>query len=505
MFGLEGLMFGFAEILSPVNILACFVGVFLGTMVGVLPGLGPTATMSLMLPITLTFDPITGIIILAGVWYGAQYGGSTTSILVNIPGEASSVITSIEGYEMKKKGRAGAALAIVAVGSFIAGTIGIVGLQFFAPFLANAALAFGPPEYLSLMVFSFIILTNISGSSPSKGLIMALIGFWLSTVGIDNITSVHRFTFGSTVVASGIDFLPVAMGLFGITEIILVTIDKVKPQKLGKVRIRDLYPNKNEMKRSVKPIARGSFLGFLVGLVPGPGPTISTFISYSIEKRFAGKYRKEFGKGAVEGVAGPEAANNSAVSGSLIPLLALGIPFAPPAAILLVGLRLHDIEPGPMLFQLNPMVFWAIIASMYLGNVLLVVLNLPLVGIFAKIATLRAQILMPIVSIICIIGVYSVRNSVFDIWVMLLAGAVGYFFKKKNYPIAPLVLGLILGPTTETSFRTSMKILDGNLLLMFGRPISMVLLGITIIFLTYVLFSKTGRRGILHEELKNED
>jgi putative tricarboxylic transport membrane protein len=489
--GIEGILQGFANAISLVNLAACFAGVFLGTMIGVLPGLGPTATMSLLLPLTLSFaSPVTGLIMLAGIWYGAQYGGSTTSILVNIPGESSSVITCIDGNQMSKKGRTGAALCIAAIASFVAGTIGLIGLQFFAPPLAKAALAFGPPEYLCLMVFAFTVLSNLTGSSISKGLVMVFIGFFIGVIGTDSQSGISRFTLNSVNLMGGIDFLPIAMGLFGITEIVSLLIDKDSNRKLDKVRLKDLYPNKEELRRSGKPMLRGSILGFFVGLIPGPGPTISTFLSYSLEKRLSKKHKNEFGKGAVEGVAGPEAANNSAVSGSLVPLLALGIPFAPPAAILLAGMRMQNIEAGPMLFQQNPEIFWGIVASMYLGNIMLLVLNLPLVGLFTKVATIRPAFLMPVVSIFCMIGVYSVRNNVFDIWVMLLAGIVGYFLRRRNYPVAPLILALVLGPTTESAFRNSLVILDGNLGLIFLRPIAATLLLATFIFIFVSFGSK---------------
>lgn len=505
MVSIDGFINGLFSALTTTNLVVCFLGVFLGTIVGVLPGLGPTATMSLLLPVTLTFaDPVTGLIMLAGIWYGSQYGGSTTSILVNIPGEAASVMTCLDGNQMAKKGRAGAALSIAALGSFIAGTIGIIGLQFFAPSLAKVALSFGPPEYLSLMLLAFILLTNLTASSPVKGIAMALIGFFLGTIGTDSQTGMNRFTLHSPELMSGIDFLPIAMGLFGISEIISLVTQKVGQQKMNKVRLRDLYPTKEEMKLSLKPIGRGSLLGFFIGLIPGPGPTISTFLSYSLEKRLAKKERKgEFGHGAVEGVAGPESANNSAVSGSFVPLLALGIPFSAPAAVLLAGLRMHNIETGPTLFQHAPAIFWTAVASMYIGNVMLLILNLPMVGFFAKVATIHPKYLMPVVSILCLIGVYSVRNNIFDIWLMILAGVVGYFFQKAEYPAPPLVLGLVLGPTTETALRNSLTILNGDLALLFTRPISALLITICIIFILAIFFKKYMPRRLM-KELKNE-
>lgn len=503
MENIQGIIVGFSQALNMTNLLACLAGCFLGTLVGVLPGLGPTATMSLLLPVTLGFhNPSTGFIILAGIWYGAQYGGSTTSILVNIPGESSSVMTCIDGYQMAKKGRAGAALFTCALGSFIAGTIGVIGLSLFAPPLAKAALAFGPPEYLALMCLAFILLTNIVGSSPIKGLAMVLIGLFLGTIGTDSPTGINRFTFDSAELMAGIDFMPIAMGLFGVSEIISVMASNVRQESIIKFRFRDLYPTKQEINRSIIPIGRGSVLGFFVGLIPGPGPTISTFISYALEKRLIKKeYKKEFGHGAIEGVGGPEAANNSAVSGSLVPLLALGLPFAAPAAVLLAGLRMHNIVPGPLLFQQNPDLFWTIVASMYIGNVILFIMNLPFVGFFAKLATIRIPFLMPVVGMLCMIGVYSVRNNAFDLWVMIITGIVGYYLRKNEYPPAPLVLGLVLGPFTEGAFRNSLVILDGNLFLMFARPISAVLLAIGIFVLGIVTYKRVkGKYGAIEDE-----
>jgi putative tricarboxylic transport membrane protein len=501
MSGFEHLLNGFSLALSPGLLLACLVGVLLGTIVGVLPGLGPTATMSLMLPFTMKYGPVTGLIMLAGIWYGAQYGGSTTSILVNIPGEASSVITCIDGYQMAKKGRAGAALALVAVGSFIAGTLGNIGLQIFAPPLAQAALAFGPPEYLALMVLAFVVLSTLTSESPLKGYFMVALGLWIGTIGIDPVEGTPRFTFGSYDLMSGIDFLPVAMGLFGIAEILTIAIEPYVPRLVEKIRFRDLYPNREEVKRSVAPVMRGSLLGFFVGLLPGPAPTISTFFSYGLEKKIS-KHPEKFGTGMVEGVVGPESANNSAVTGSLIPLLALGIPFAPPAAVLLAGLRMHHVDPGPFLFQNAPQIFWGFIASMYIGNVMLLILNLPLVGMFARIATLRSQILMPIVSIVCLAGVYSIRNSLFDIWVMIATGVLGFFMRKWKFPVAPLVIGIVLGPMTENSFRQTCMMCLGHFYQICSRPITMGLLLVTAAFVIFNIYQgKRLKKALSKEEI----
>ena len=484
MEGLDLLFKGFANSLTMVNLLGCFIGALVGTIVGVLPGLGPTATMALMLPFTLKYGPETGLIMMAGVWFGSQYGGSTTSILVNIPGEAASVVTCIDGYQMAKKGRAGAALALVAVGSFIAGTIGIIGLQFFAPILGNAALSFGPPEYLAFMVLAFILLSNLSGDDPLKGFLMVGLGLFISSIGINPLDSYPRFTFGSNKLMLGIEFLPLAMGFFGITEILNIAVTTYALPMAKKLRLRELYPNKEEIRRSISPTFRGSILGFFCGLLPGPCTVISTFISYSLEKRLS-KIPQEFGKGAVEGVVGPESANNSAVMGSMIPLLTLGIPFAAPSAVMLAGLRMHHVEPGPLLFQNNPDIFWTFIAAMFIGNIMLLILNLPLVGFFGRIATIRPQLLMPFISVICLVGIYSVRNSIFDVWVMIIAGVIGYLFRKWNFPVAPFIIGVVLGPMTENSIRQTLMMFRGDMTLIFDRPIALSFLSVTMAFIIF--------------------
>jgi putative tricarboxylic transport membrane protein len=499
--GLEHLINGFTLAMTPANLFACFIGCLLGTVVGVLPGLGPTATMSLFLPLTLKYGPMTGLIMMAGIWYGAQYGGSTTSILVNIPGEAASVITCLDGYQMGKKGRAGPALALAALGSWVAGTIGNLGLQLFAPPLAQAALAFGPPEYLALMILAFVILSTLTTGSVIKGLLMVALGLWIGIIGMDPVAGVPRFTLGNNELMAGIDFLPVAMGLFGIAEILAAAVKTYKPMLVKKIKLRDLYPSSEEMKRSIKPCFRGSIIGFFVGLLPGPAPTISTFVSYSIEKRVS-KRPEEFGQGAIEGVVGPESANNAAVTGSMIPLLALGIPFAPPAAVLLAGLLMHNVQPGPLLIQQSPQIFWGFIASMYIGNVMLLILNLPLVGLFARIATLRTALLMPIVAIICLVGVYSIRNSVFDIWIMVVTGVIGYFMNRWGFPVAPLVIGLVLGPMTENSFRQSFMMFRGQAHLFLGRPIALALLVATIAFIIYIYRGREKMKRVIGEDNK---
>ncbi len=491
---IDHLISGFVQSLTMVNFLACFFGALIGTIVGVLPGLGPTATMALMLPFTMKYGPTAGLIMLTGVWYGAMYGGSTTSILVNIPGEAASVITCIDGYQMAKKGRAGAALTMVAVGSFVAGAVGILGLQIFAPPLGKVALSFGPPEYLAFMILAFLLLSNLSEAPPSRSLMMTGLGLFVSTIGIDAMTSVNRFSFGVEDLTQGIEFLPIAMGFFGMTELLCLAIETYAPPAVRKISMREMYPNREEMRRSVAPTLRGSVLGFFVGLVPGPCTVISTFLSYAMEKRLS-KHPERFGTGEIEGVAGPESANNSAVLGSMIPLLTLGIPFAAPSAVLLAGLRLHQVEPGPLLFQNAPEIFWTFIAAMYIGNLMLLVLNLPLVGLFARISTIRPKFLVPCITIICLVGIYSVRNSIFDVWVMIAAGVIGVFLRKWELPIAPFIIGMVLGPTTEASFRQTLMLFKGNAMMIFDRPVATAFILIAVAFIVAKFLFKTFRRS----------
>ncbi len=469
--------FGFSNVLTAQNLLASFIGALAGTIVGVLPGLGPSATMALLLPMTLTIGPTAGLIMLAGVWYGAQYGGSTTSILMNLPGEAASVVTTIDGHQMALKGRAGAALAVVAIGSWIAGTAGTAGLMLFAPPLARAALAFGPPEYFAIAALGMIILTNIAGGrSTAKNFVMAVFGISLSTIGMDSVTGTSRFVYDIMQLRLGIDFIPVIMGVYGIAEVLEVVSER-KTAQVFTTRFRDLYPKREELKRMVPPALRGTVVGFFVGLIPGPMAIISTFVSYAVEKRFS-RHRHELGQGAVEGVAGPEAANNAACPGMMVPLLALGLPFTAPTALLLGGLVMFGIQPGPQFITEHADIFWTFIASMYLGNLMLLILNLPLVGVFASILKTPARILMPLILLLCIVGSYSVNNEMFEVWVMLVFGILGYFMRRFGFDAAPLVLGLVLGKMLERSFRQALIMFDGNLFGFWLRPLSGILLSI---------------------------
>lgn len=470
------------SVLQPFNILACFIGVTTGTLVGVLPGLGTTGAMALLLPLTFTMSPIPGLIMLAGIWYGSLYGGSTTSILINIPGEACSVVTTIDGYQMALKGRAGAALASAAIGSFIAGTISLILIQCFAPPLAEFALAFGSREYFAIALFGLVVLSNLTGKSQIKSFIMVILGIMLSTVGLDPVLGIERYTFDNLNLIDGFGFVPVVMGLFGVAEVLtFLSIEHTTTEKIIiNVRHRDLYPTKEELRRSIPPMLRGTFVGFFLGLIPGPAATISSFLSYSLEKRIS-KHPEDFGKGAIEGVAGPEAANNASGAGGLIPLMSLGIPFAPPSAILLTGMIIHGITPGPMLISNHPEIFWSIVGSMYIGNVLLLILNLPLVGIWASVTKIKSEYLMPTILFIAIIGAYSGMYRMFDLWIMIIIGAVGYILKKYDFSPAALIIGLVLAPILEKNLIQSMVITSGDIYALWQRPITGVILTITII------------------------
>jgi len=481
---LQHLVNGFGIATTIHNLLYCLIGAIVGTLIGVLPGLGPIAGIALLIPATFGLNPTSAIIMLAGIYYGAMYGGSTTSILLNVPGETASVITCIDGYQMAQKGRAGPALATCAIGSFIAGTIGIFGLVFLAPPLAEAALAFGPPEYFSLMVFGFIVLSNVTGTSLIKSLTMAVLGLIIGTIGIDPVTGDARLTFGSISLLSGIEFVAVAIGLFGIGEV-LINVEKpseILEQRVRIPRLRELYPTLQDLKRSIGPILRGAGIGFGVGLVPGPAPVIATYSSYMVERKIS-KHPEEFGKGAIEGVAGPESANNAACQSAFIPLFVLGIPFAPPTAILLGALLIHGVSPGPLMIGQHPGLFWGVIASMYIGNFILLILNLPFVPLFANILRIPKKILLPLVILFCITGMYTVNNSVFDIWMMLLFGGLGYLMRKWAYEGAPLLLALVLGPKLEVAFRQSLMISHGDFGVFVNRPISVAFLLATVIFL----------------------
>jgi putative tricarboxylic transport membrane protein len=460
MTGFDRLVAGFAVALSWKGLLYCFIGCLWGTIVGVLPGLGPLAGMTLLLPLTFGLEPSIGIIMLTGIFYGAMYGGSTTSILVRIPGEAASVITCIDGYEMARKGRAGPALMIAAVGSFIGGTVSILGLMFIAPPLAKVMIAIGPSVEVVLMLLALSVITMVSAGSRLKTALMVVLGLLLGSIGLDNITGTARFTFGYTSLAGGLSFTALAIGLFGVSEI-LINLEKTETIKAIQPKLRDLVPHWKDLRAAAPAIGRGSIIGFIFGIIPGVSHVVSTFVSYAIEKKFS-RHPEEFGKGAIEGVAGPETANNAVTGTAMIPLLALGIPSIPATAILLSALTIHGVQPGPLLLTDHPDVFWSLVASMYIGNVILLILNLPLVGMFVNLLRIPYVWLVPIILIISIIGVYSVNSSAADIWIMVISGAAGYVLRKFGYEMAPLLLALVLGDRLESSFRLALTMSGGN-------------------------------------------
>jgi len=482
---LSGFLSGFQTVLQPANFLYCFLGVFIGTLVGVLPGIGPVGAMSILLPSTFGLSPVSAIIMFAGIYYGAMYGGSTTSILVNIPGEAASVVTCLDGYQMARQGRAGPALGISAFGSFIGGTFSVIALMFLVFPLARAALKFGPPEYFSLVCMSMTVLVYLAKGSVLNAVIMVLVGIFLSTVGVDLFSGAQRFTFGSIILSDGIGLVPLAMGLFGISEV-LTNIEG--PAERIIFKIRNLLPTVQDWKRSAGAITRGSVIGFFLGILPGAGALISSFISYTVEKKLS-RHPEEFGKGAIEGVAGPETANNAATGGAFVPLLAMGIPPNVVMAILLGALMIHGIVPGPRLITKHPEIFWGTIASMYVGNVALLLLNLPLIGLWVKLLKVPYRVLMPLILLFCLIGSYSVNNSVVEVIIMILFGFVGYILRKFEYEEAPLVLAFILGPMLERNFRQSLIMSDGRLAIFVERPISAVAFIISLLLLVSTALS----------------
>jgi putative tricarboxylic transport membrane protein len=483
---------GFSVALQPVNLFYCFVGVFIGTLVGVLPGIGPVGAMSLLLPTTFKATPEAAIIMLAGIYYGAMYGGSTTSILVNIPGEAASVVTCLDGYQMAQQGRAGPALGIAAFGSFIAGTLSILGLMLLAPPLSKFALRFGPPEYFTLMVLGLTILIYLAHGSMSKALIMAAFGIILGLVGLDSINARPRFTFDKMELIDGVGLVPVVMGLFGISEVLL-NIEKVVRRDILKTRVKGLLPTAKDWRDSTGPIARGSLLGFFLGILPGGGAVISSFISYAVEKRVS-KHPERFGKGAIEGVAGPESANNAATGGAFIPLMTLGIPPNVIMAMLLGAFMIHGVTPGPLMMKQNPGIFWGVIVSMYIGNIMLLILNLPLITIWVQVLKVPYKILFPLILLFCLIGVYSVNNVVFDIYLMLIFGIMGYLMKKFGYEGAPLVLAFVLGPLMENNLRKSLIISQGDFSIFFTRPLAAASLTLALFLLVSPFIPGLGKK-----------
>jgi len=471
IFSWDYLIQGFLAALTPANLLWATVGCLIGTLIGVLPGIGPSSGIAILLPLTTILPPTSAIIMMAAIYYGAMYGGSTTAIVVNIPGEASSVPTAIDGYEMAKQGRAGPALAISAISSFVAGTLSLVGLTFFAPVLANFALAFGPPEYFALMFMGLSLIISLSGRALLKGVISMSLGLIASLIGQNPLTGAARLTFGSVDLMAGVNFISVIIGLFAISEV-MMNVEQSAARIYDMKKI-DWMPKWDDLKRSFGAMLRSTGVGFFLGLLPGCAPAVTTFVAYDVEKRIS-KTPERFGKGAIEGVAAPEGANNATTSGGFVPLFAFGLPTGPALAVLLGGLMMYGLQPGPMLFQQNPQFVWAVVASMYIGNVILLLLNLPLVGWWARIALIPFPILGPLIILFSVIGAYSIRFMLFDVWVALVFGMVGYLMRKFGFPIAPMVLASVLAQMLETSLQQSLLISQGSPLIFFTRPISLV-------------------------------
>ncbi len=486
-----GLLSGFAVALSWSNLLYCLIGVTVGMLVGVLPGIGPTTATALLIPLTYGMQPVSAIIMLAGIYYGGMYGGTITSVLINTPGEAASVITCLDGYPMAKQGRAGAALGVAAIGSFIGGIVSIIGLALIGPPLADFALKFGPTEMFSLMLFGLVMVVGLMGKSIIRGLIAVFIGLGLSVMGMDPVSGVLRYTFNTPSLMDGLDLVTISIGLFGLSEIF---IGMENLSKVGKAEnVHGFLPKKSEIKDTSKAIGRGTILGFFIGLIPGTNSAIPALISYSLEKRLS-KHPERFGHGAIEGVAGPETANNSYCGGAMIPLLTLGIPSSPTIAILLGAFIMHGLTPGPVLFAQNPTFVWGIIASMFIGNAILLVMNLPMAGWWAKIAQVPPKLLYPIVLIISILGAYTVSNNLWDVGVMLVIGVLGYFMKKLDIPMAPIVLTFVLSDMMEKALLQSVKMNNNSLIGLVTSPISAVMLGIAVLVLA----------GSIVAELKNK-
>ncbi|WP_324278026.1 tripartite tricarboxylate transporter permease [Blastococcus brunescens] len=473
---------GFVVVLEPTNLLYCLIGVVVGMLVGVLPGLGPAATIAILLPITIGLEPVTSIIMLAGIFYGAQYGGTITSVLLKLPGEASSVVTVFDGHALARQGKAGTALGIAAIGSFVGGTISIVALSFLAPVVAGFALDFGPPEYTALALLGILLVATVSSGSRLKAVAAAVIGLLLATVGRDAFTGGERFTFGNLNLADGLDFVPIAMGLFGLGEI-LYNLEQRHTAAQAPAKVANVWPSRADLRQSSGAIGRGSVLGFVLGILPGGGATLSSLAAYAVEKKRS-KTPERFGKGAVEGVAGPETANNAAATSSFIPLLTLGIPANATMAVIFGALLIQGVPPGPRLVTDEPELFWGVVNSMYIGNILLLIMSIPLVGLFVKILRVRPAILAPITVLITLIGVYTVNNSAFDIVLVIVFGLLGYLMKKVGFDPGPLLLAFVLGTLLEDSLRRSLLIFDGDAVGFFTRPISGTLL---VVFLLVIV------------------
>lgn len=496
---------GFGVVLEPTNLLYCLIGVVIGMLVGVLPGLGPAATIAILLPLTFNVEPVTAIIMLAGIFYGAQYGGTITSVLLRLPGEASSVVTVFDGHALARQGKAGTALGIAAIGSFAGGTLSIVALSFLAPLIAGFALDFGPPEYTALALLGILLVATVSNGGKVKAIVAACLGLLLATVGRDAFTGTERFTFDVLALSDGLDFVPIAMGLFGLGEI-LHNLEERRKATMAPGRIANVWPSRGDLRQASGAIGRGSVLGFVLGVLPGGGATLSSLAAYALEKRRS-KTPERFGKGAVEGVAAPETANNAAATSSFIPLLTLGIPANATMAMIFGALLIQGVTPGPQLVDEEPELFWGVVNSMYIGNILLLIMSVPLVGVFVKILRVRESILAPITVLITLIGVYTVRNSVFDIVLVIVFGAIGYLMKKFGFEPGPLVLAFVLGSLLETSLRRSLLLFEGDPSGFLTRPISGTLLVLLLVVVLLPLLQKLlrARRTALEDSRAKEE
>ena len=488
----QSLFLGFQVALRPENLALAFAGALIGTIVGVLPGIGPVGGIAILLPLTFKLPPASAMIMLTALYYGTMYGGSTTSILMNVPGEASSVVTSFDGYVMAQQGRAGPALAISAVGSFIAGTLSIIGLTFFSPLLADWGIRFGPPEYFALMLFGLSAVSSLAGDSLVKALMSMGLGLMLATVGTDLVTGVPRYTFGIPYLLDGIDFVVVVIGLFAVSEV-LISVEEARGELRFPVKLERIWLSLRDFTQSFWAIIRGTVIGFYIGILPAAGATIASFLSYSVEKQLA-KDPGTFGKGDIRGVAAPESANNAAAVGNMIPMLTLGIPGSSTTALMLGALLVLNVVPGPTLFTKHPDIVWGLVASMYVSNFMLLVLNLPLVGLFVRILYVPERILLPLIIAICVIGTYAVSFSPFDLLVMAVIGLVAYAMRKQDYPLGPAILGLVLGDLMEQNLRRSLIMSKGSAAIFFTRPVSAVFIGLAVLSLLAPFLLRHFRR-----------
>ncbi len=491
---LHQLMMGFQVAITPINLLLCFLGALAGTIIGALPGIGPSAGLAILLPLTFGMNPTSAMIMMAGLYCGSMYGGTITSVLINVPGESSSVMTCLDGYQMAMQGRAGKALGIAAIGSFIAGTVSVVFLMLLSIPLVKFALSFGPPEYFALMLMGLATIAGLTGGSVLKALIGTFLGLLISTPGMDAFSGLPRLTFGLTGLLGGVSFLVVAVGLFGIGEV-LFNAERIMKMELvtEKIKIKEVWPNRKEWRQSVMPITRGTIIGFLVGALPGAGGTIASFMSYATEKRFS-RHPELFGKGAIEGVAGPESANNASTGGAMVPLLTLGIPGSGTTAIMLGALMMFGLQPGPLLFQKNPQFVWGVIASMYIGNVMLLIMNVACIPLFVKILKIPNFLLFPLIMVFATVGVYSVDGNIFDVWLLYVFGILGYFMKKFDMPPAPVVLSVVLGPMIERALRQSLAMSLGSYDIFFTRPISAGLLFVGLLAVLWPVIEAARKR-----------